>query len=107
MVRQPIAGRFVLACFAGAVFVLLVLWRAGGGNPDRFSLIFWHLLVAYDGHANALLLAITVVAFLLRRQPQALALVRLAAAHPWPLAGALFIALCAGALRAYHAHALS
>lgn len=106
MVRQHISGRVLLACGAATLFVGLVLWRAGE-NPDRFSLIFWHLLVAYDGHAAALLLAIAAAAYFLRARPHALALVQFAARHPWPLAGALFLALAAGALRAYHAHPLS
>ena len=106
MVRQHIAGRVLLACAAGTLFCGLVLWRAGE-NPDRFSLIFWQLLFAYDGHATGLLLVLAVAAYLLRGQPLALALVPLAARNPWPFAGALFVLLCAGALRVYHAHPLA
>lgn len=107
MVRQDPAARVLLWCAGGAALVAAVLWRASAGNPDRFSLIFWTLLTAYDGHANVLLLVLAVCAFLLRGRPAALALVRVSASHPWLIAAALFVLLCAAALRVYHAYPLS
>lgn len=76
-------------------------------SAHGFSPIFRQLIAAFDSHGNALLLIVAVAAFLLRRRPQPLALVRLAAAHPWPLAAIAFVLLCAGSLRVYHDHPLS
>jgi hypothetical protein len=97
----------LLACAAGALLVQLILMRYGPGNPRGFSPIFAHLLNAYDTHGNLLLGVLAVLAFLQRREPAVLAAVRIAGDHPWRIAAAAFVLLCAGSLLAYHAHPLS
>jgi hypothetical protein len=101
------ALRLLLWCLAGGALAQIVLWRAAGGNPHGFSLSFLHLLSAFDTHGNALLCALVVLAFLLRDRPAVAGAIRFAAARPWAIAGALFLALCAGSLAVYHDHALA
>jgi hypothetical protein len=104
----PSAARLLLWCLAGTLVVALVLARAAAeGNPLGFSASFWYLLRAYDAHGNFLLAALALVAFLLRRQPAALAAVRVFAEHPWRAAAAAFPLLCIGSLVLYRAHPLS
>lgn len=85
----------------------LVIWRSGTGNPFGFSSIFWYLLTAYDAHGNFLLALAAVCAFLLRRRPEALHVVRFAADHPWSIAAVAFPLLCLGSLRVYHDYPVS
>ncbi len=101
------APRLLLWCLAGASLVQLVIWRSGSGNPFGFSPIFWYLLTAYDTHGNILLFVATGCAFLLRRRPEVLSIVRIAAERPWTLAAAAFALLCLGSLRVYHDYPLS
>ena len=101
------ALRLLLWCIAGSALVQVVIWSTGTGNPYRFSQIFWYLLTAYDTHGNLLLAAAAVCAFLLRRRPHALRIVRFAAEHPWTLAAVAFPLLCLGSLRVYHDYPLS
>ncbi len=104
--RSP-SARLLFWCVVGAAIAQAVIVRASAGNPDHFSRIFWYLLTAFDTHGNALLLGLAVCAFLLRRQPAALAAVRFAAARPWSIAATVFPLLCLGSLRIYHNHPLS
>ena len=104
---QTSAGRLVLWCLAGAALVQLVIWRAGAGNPDRFSPIFAHLIAAYDGHGNLLLLLVAVSAYFLRDRPGALDAIRCAGGSPWLAAAAAFPLLCVGSLSVYHDYPLS
>ncbi|OGI40855.1 MAG: hypothetical protein A2V91_00720 [Candidatus Muproteobacteria bacterium RBG_16_64_10] len=83
----------------------LLLWR--WADREGFTPIFRFLLRYYDAHGNLLLLAVAVCAWLLRRQPAALAAVRFAAERPWTIAAALFPLLCLGSLHVYHAYPLS
>src|SRR5258706_1920174 len=101
------APRLLLWCLAGGALAQVVLWRAGAGNPHGFASSFWYLLTTLDTHGNALLCLLAVCAFLLRRRPAVSALIRLFAERPWAVAGAVFLALCAGSILAYHRHALS
>lgn len=103
----PSPGRVLLWSAAGTALVYAVLWRAGAGNPDGFSPIFWYLLTAYDGHGNSLLLAVAACAFFLRRRAQALAVVKFTAERPWIVAAVAFPLLCAGSLLVYRDTALS
>ncbi|HVP08643.1 MAG TPA: hypothetical protein VMT02_03900 [Burkholderiales bacterium] len=96
----------LLWCALGAVLVHLVLVRAAP-NPSGFSPIFWYLLTAYDAHGNLLLALIAVLAFATRRQPEPLALVRLAAEHPWRIAAIVLPLLWLGAATAYRGYPLS
>lgn len=104
--RIPPALALLLWCALGTALVQLVLARLTG-NPFGFSPIFWHLLSAYDAHGNLLLAALAVFAFLLRRHPGALAVVRYCGDHPWHIAGAAFVLLCAGARTVYRSYPLS
>jgi hypothetical protein len=99
------ALRLLLFCALGTVLAHLVIWRAPG--VDGLSLIFSYLLRIYDLHANFVLFAIALVAYLLRRRPEALALVHFAAARPWAVAGLMFVTLCLGSLRVYHQYPVS
>ena len=83
----------------------LLLWR--WADREGFTPIFRFLLRYYDAHGNLLLLAVAVCAWLLRRQPAALAAVQFAAQRPWTIAAALFPLLCLASLHVYHAYPLS
>ena len=85
----------------------LVIWHSGTGNPSGFSPIFRYLLTAHDAHGNFLLALAAVCAFLLRRRPEVLPVVRFAAERPWAVAAAAFPLLCLGSLRVYHDYPLS
>jgi hypothetical protein len=98
-------GRLLFWTLAGAAAVQLLLWYAT--ERRGFSPIFWYLLKVHDTHGNLILAAAAVLAFLLRRRGEPLALVRLAADRPWLLAGITFFLLCAGSLRVYEAYPLS
>lgn len=76
-------------------------------DVSAFTEIFRYLLKAHDLHGNYVLLAITLCAFALRKRPEALVLVRLAAERPWQVALVLFPLLCLGSITAYHAYPLS
>jgi hypothetical protein len=104
--RIPPALALLLWCALATVLVQLLLAREAS-NPRGFSPIFWYLLSAYDAHGNLLLLAIAVAAFLLRRHPAAIALVRVAGDHPWRIAAAALLLSCAGALTVYRSYPLS
>ncbi|HEY8070212.1 MAG TPA: hypothetical protein VIF38_15125 [Burkholderiales bacterium] len=104
--RSP-SVRLLLWCVAGTALAQAVIARAGAGNPDLFSRIFWYLLTAFDTNGNLLLLLLATCAFLLRRQPAALAAVRFAAERPWSVAAAVFPLLCLCSLRIYHDYPLS
>lgn len=104
--RVPPALALLLWCALGTALVQFALAR-WAANPGGFSASFWYLLNAYDTHGNLVLAAIAVLAFLLRREPAALVAVRFAGEHPWPVAGAAFMLLGAGALTAYHDYPLS
>jgi hypothetical protein len=104
--RIPPALGLLLWCALGAVLVQLVLARAAP-NPRGFSPIFWYLLTAYDTHGNALLAAIAVAAFLLRRQPAVAGLVRFAADHPWRVAAIVLPLLWLGAATVYRGYPVS
>ncbi|MBC7804317.1 MAG: hypothetical protein H7Y16_10610 [Candidatus Parcubacteria bacterium] len=67
----------------------------------------FRFLLGFDTHANVLLLAIAVAAFLLRRSSIALGALRTCTARPWLLAAALFPVLCLGSLFVYHDQPLS
>jgi hypothetical protein len=105
--RVPLAARLLLWCALGAVLAQAVLARLGPDSARGFSPIFHYLLRAYDTHGNALLLALAVCAFLLRRQSGALALIEFAAAHPWRIAAAAFPLFCLGSLQVYRDYPLS
>jgi len=101
-------ARLLLWCLGGAGLAQLILaYTAAESNPYGFSAIFWYLLRAYDTQGNALLAAIVLLAFAMRRRPAALAIVQFAAKHPWAIAAAAFPLLCAGSLRVYHDYPLS
>ncbi len=102
---SPALG-LLLGCALGAVLVQVVLARLPG-NPQGFSPIFWYLLSSYDTHGNLLLFALALCAFLLRRQPAVIGLVRLAADHPWRIAAAVLPLFCLGALTVYRDYPLS
>lgn len=95
----------LLWCAGGAALVQLLLWHWSA--YERFTPIFRYLLVVYDAHGNALLLALAIVAWLLRGNPGAVAAVRAAGERPWTIAAVLFPLLCAGALFVYHDYPLS
>jgi len=97
----------LLWCALATALVQIVLLRLGSGNPHGFSLIFWYLLSAFDTHGNLLLAALAVAAFLLRRHPGALALVRYCGDHPWHIALAALPLLCLGSLTVYRAYPLA
>jgi len=101
------AGRVLLWSLAGAALAQSLIWRAGAGNPDRFSPIFAFLLSAYDGHGNLLLLVVAACAFFLRNRPGALAVIRFAGDRPWLVAAAAFPLLCAGSVFVYQAYPVS
>ncbi len=101
------AGRVLLWSIVGAVLAQTLIWRAGAGNPDRFSPIFAFLLASYDGHGNLLLLVVAACAFLLRNRPGALAAIRFAGDRPWLVAAAAFPLLCAGSVFVYQAYPIS
>jgi len=109
--RIPPALRLLLWCALGTALVQLVLARLAPGsppsNPLGFSPIFWYLLSAYDAHGNLLLFILTIVAFLLRRQPAVTRLIGFAADHPWYLAAAALPLLCLGAATVYRGYPLS
>jgi hypothetical protein len=93
-------ARFLLWCAGGTVLVQMVLAgvnAAASGLSPAFRFI-----LAYDTHGNFLLLIVAVAAFLLRRHPIALEVLRAGTARPWLLAAALFPMLCLGALYVYH-----
>lgn len=96
----------LLWCALGAALVQLVLARLDG-NPRGLSPIFWYLLSAYDTHGNLLLAALAIAAFLLRRHPGALAVVRTCGDHPWRIAAAALPLLCLGSLTVYRAYPLA
>jgi len=102
----PPALGLLLWCALAAALVQLLLWRVAP-NPRNFSPIFWYLLNAYDSHGNLLLLAIAVMAFLLRRQPVVAGLVRFAAQHPWRIAAGALPLFCLGAATVYRGYPLS
>lgn len=104
---RSLSAHLLFWCIAGAALAQAVIAHASAGNPYRFSRIFSYLLNAFDTHGNLLLLLLAVCAFLLRRQPAALAVVRIAAEQPWSIAAALFPLLCLGSLRIYHDYPLS
>jgi hypothetical protein len=107
MARIPPALALLLWCALATALVQIVLVRLGSGNPHGFSLIFWYLLSAFDTHGNLLLAALAVAAFLLRRHPGALALVRYCGDHPWPIAIVALPLLCLGSLTVYRAYPLA
>ena len=71
------ATRLLFWCIGASALVQLLLWR--WADLEGFTPIFRFLLRYYDAHGNLLLLAVAVCAWLLRRQPAALAAVRFAA----------------------------
>ena len=96
----------LLWCALGAIAVQLVLaWLSG--NPRAFSPIFWYLFSGFDAHGNYLLFALALCAFLLRRQPAVIGLIRFAADHPWRIAAAALPLFCLGALTVYRDYPLS
>ena len=101
--RVPPAFRLLLWCAGGAALVQAML-AAFERNPYDFSPIFAYLLRAFDGHGNALLGGVAVLAFLLRRQPAALAAVRLAGERAGTLALAAFALFGVGAFVVYRAY---
>lgn len=109
--RIPPALGLLLWCALGTALVQLVLARLAPGNPPanayNFSPIFWYLLSAYDTHGNLLLFALTLCAYLLRRQPAITGVIHLAAEHPWRLAAGALPLLCLGALTVYRDYPLS
>lgn len=105
--RVPLAARLLLWCALGAALAQAVLARLGPDGARGFSPIFLHLLRAYDTHGNALVLALAVCAFLLRRHSGAFAFIELAAAHPWRIAAAAFPFFCLGSLQIYRDYPLS
>jgi hypothetical protein len=109
--RIPPALRLLLWCALGTALVQLVLARVApgnpAGNPFNFSPIFWYLLSAYDAHGNLLLGVIAVIAFLLRREPAVLRLVRAAGEQPWSFAAVALALFAAGANVVYGAYPLS
>lgn len=103
MKREISPAAWLLAwCALGTALVQWAIWQ-GLGKSDDFSPIFRFLLKAYDSHGNAVLAGAVLAAFLLRRRPEALALIRVAAERPWALAAAAFPLLCLGALFVYEA----
>jgi len=104
--RIPSALALLLSCMLGTVAVQVVLARLPG-NPQGFSPIFWYLLSAYDAHGNYLLLALALCAFLLRRHPAIMGLIRIAADHPWRIAAAALVLFCLGSLTVYRDYPLS
>src|SRR5688572_2668882 len=98
-------ARLLLWCIAGTALAQAVI--LGAPAISGLSPIFRALLTSFDPHGNALLLAIVIAAFFLRRNKAPLALVRLAGEHPWPTTAIAFVALCAGSLLAYHNQPLS
>jgi hypothetical protein len=98
-------ARLLALCALGTALAHFVIWRAAG--VEGLSLIFSYLLRVYDLHGNLVLLGIVVAAYLLRRRPEALALVHFAAARPWGVAALMLLALCLGALRVYHQYPVS
>jgi hypothetical protein len=104
--KVPPAPTLLLGCLLGAALVQLALARHAG-HAQAFSPIFSYLLGSYDTHGNALLFALALGAFLLRRQPAVAGLVRIAADRPRLVAAVAFPLLCLGALRVYRGYPLS
>ncbi len=104
LAKNP-ATRLLLWCLGATALVQLLLWRWAG--YAEFTPIFRYLLRFYDVHGNLLLIGIVACAWLLRRQPTALAAVRIAAERPWSVAAVLFPLLCLGSIVAYHDYPLS
>jgi len=103
---QPSALRLLVWCAGCAALVqALLLWHWSG--YEAFTPIFRYLLAVHDTHGNALLLALAIGAFLLRRNPAAIAVVQAAGEHPWMIAAICFPLFCAASLVAYHAYPLS
>jgi hypothetical protein len=102
---SPTATRLLFWCIGASALVQLLLWR--WGEREGFTPIFRFLLRHYDAHGNMLLLVMAVCAWLLRRQPAAVAAVRFAADRPWTIAMVLFPLLCAASLLCYHAYPLA
>jgi len=102
---KPTATGLLCWCAGAGVLVQLLLLR--WTDRDGFTPIFRFLLGFHDAHGNLLLLVIAVCAWLLRRQPAALAVVRFAAQRPWVIAMVLFPLLCAGSILCYHAYPLA
>jgi hypothetical protein len=99
------ATRLLCWCIGGSALVQLLLWH--WADQSGFTPIFRFLLRYYDAHGNLLLLAVAVCAWLLRRQPAALAAVQFAAQRPWTIAAVVFPLLCLGSLFVYHDYPLS
>ncbi len=104
--KVPPAPTLLLCCLLGAALVQLVLARHAG-HAQAFSPIFSYLLGSYDTHGNALLFALALGAFLLRRQPAVAGLIRIAADRPWLIAALAFPLACLGALGVYRGYPLS
>lgn len=99
------AIRLLVLCALGTAIAHLVLWRSAA--VEGFSLIFTYLLKVYDVHGNFVLMAVVVLAFLLRGRAEPLRLVRLTAERPWTIAALLFPLLVLGSLFAYRAYPVS
>jgi hypothetical protein len=100
------AARLLAWCALGTALAQWAIWR-GLGRSEDFSPIFRFLLQAYDSHGNAVLAGAVLAAFLLRRRPEALAAIRVAAERPWMVAAGAFPLLCLGALFVYEARPLA
>lgn len=99
------AVRLLAWCAVGTALVHLVLWRSA--DVEGLSLIFTYLLRVYDAHGNFVLMAVVAGAFVLRRRPDALWLVRFAAERPWTIAALMFALLSLGSLFVYRAYPVS
>ena len=101
--RTPL--RLLAWCLAGAGVCQLVLWLVI--ERGRVSPIFWYLLKLHDTHGNLLLVAIAVLAYLLRGRAEPMAVVRLAAERPWLMAAIAFPLLCLLSVNVYRGYPLS
>lgn len=96
-----------LTVLAFLVSVILILDYSKFPDPVwRFD-IFVYLLRAHDLAGSALAIFIVFAAYLPRTRCAALGLVEALSRHAWPVAGALFISLCAAMLTVVQNHPLA
>jgi hypothetical protein len=96
-----------LTVLAALLSLIFILDYTKYPDAQRQLLIFHYLLREQDLAGNALIIAIAVGACLPRTRSAVLELIDGLARHPWPVAGASFVVLCAATLAVAHNHPLA
>jgi len=99
---------FVIVSALISVVCLVLVVRERLGVNDLFTVpIFRHLFIAHDYVGALATMGALALAFLLRGTGPVVTVVSMLGRHPVVTATTTFMALCAGALFAYHNHPLS